>query len=539
MPLRAYNDYLTGRERYAYLLLAIGLGILLIACINFTNLATARSMLRAREIGMRKVLGASRGRLIGQFLGEALVTSFLALFAGCAAAELLLPAFNDFVGLELSLDLVKRPERLAALVGLGLATGLLAGSYPALYLSGFAPLATIQAGTRAKAGGRGLRHGLVVVQFALSMILLVGIGVMYRQIQYMKAHDLRFERENVLVLPVSTRDFADREGAVDRIGAFQEQLAGLSGVASVAASDAVPSRYGGNFMLMLPEGQEDRSPLDWRYTRVDDRFFDTYGIRFVEGRNFSRDFGTDADEGVIVNEAALRVIGWNEGVGRKLKTPSGRQTLTILGVVEDFHYAGVNTPIQPVLHFFGGERNEDYRFLSVRLRQNAAGAALAQIRAAWRAFDPSREPDFFFVDEAYNGLYETEENTARIVTYAALLAVLIACLGLLGLASFTVVQRTKEIGVRKVLGAGVPSIVSLFARQFARPVLLAVVLAAPVAYFLMDRWLADFPYRVALSGQLGIFVLAGAGALAVALLTVSAQTLKAALANPVKALRYE
>lgn len=539
MPLRDFNDYQTGRRSYAVVLLLIGFGILLIACINFTNLSTARSMLRAREIGMRKVLGATRPRLIAQFLSDAMLMSLAGLAAGCILAQLLLPAFNEFVEMELSLGLLQNPERLFALLGIGLVTGLLAGCYPALYLSRLAPLRTIKHQKTAGGGAFGMRNVLVAVQFSLAILLLAGVAVMVLQISYLKDRDLQFAQEDVLVIPFSSGDFADAESAAARIESFKEEIASLASVQSVAASSSVPSRYGGNFTLLKPEDQLDRDPLDWRFAEVDADYFGTYGIEFLEGRNFSKDLGEDVDRGIIINESALRAIGWTTGVGRQLIFPSSGNGWTIVGVVRDFHYQAVSTPIEPVVHVYRGSQHPAYRFVTARLQPGSSAAVLASIESLWQRLDAAGELSYFFVDDVFDELYQSQENTATIVSYAALIALLIACMGLLGLAAFTVVQRMREIAVRKVLGARESSVVALFARQFAAPVVLAAVAALPLAYYLMTLWLADFPYRIDLARHIPLFVAAGILVVAAAILTVGVQTWRFARMDPAVVLRTE
>ncbi len=538
MPLADFNDYLSGRRSYAVVLLLIGFGILLIACINFTNLSTARSMLRAREIGMRKVLGATRPRLIAQFLSDAMLMSLAGLAAGCILAQLLLPAFNDFVEMELSLDLLRHPERLLALTAIGLLTGLLAGSYPALYLSRLAPLRTIT--NQAAGGGRlGLRNALVALQFSLAIILVAGVAVMVLQISYLKDRDLQFAQEDVLVIPVPPSSFADAETAAARVESFKAEIAALASVQSVSASGSVPSRYGGQFTLLKPEDQLDRDPLDWRIAEVDAGYFGTYDIEFLEGRDFSEDFGEDVDQGVIINESALRTIGWAGGVGRKLVFPRSGNSWTIVGVVKDFHYQAASMPIQPVVHVYRGAQHTAYRFVTARLQPGSSADVVASIESLWKQLDAVGELSYFFVDDVFDELYQSQENTATIVSYAALIALLIACMGLLGLAAFSVVQRMREIAVRKVLGAGESSVIALFARQFAVPVVLAAAVALPLAYYLMTRWLADFPYRIDLLQYLPVFAAAGVLVIAVAIITVGLQTWRFARMDPAVVLRTE
>jgi putative ABC transport system permease protein len=373
----------------------------------------------------------------------------------------------------------------------------------------------------------------VVFQFAVAVVLLVGVGTMWQQVRYMQGQDLRFDGEDVVVLDVSARDYPDPEEAVGRIEAFEQQVAGLSGVESVSLSSSRPGQYRGSYTLVSPEDQRDGPPLDWRYAVVDAAYFDTYGIEFAEGRGFDAERSTD-EEVVVINEAAQRALGWDTAVGRTLYNSRG-EPRPIVGVTKDFHYQGLQTQVEPVLHFYGGPVSGGYRFLSARIDRRNAAAVLGGLEAQWGAFDPTRAFTYAFADEAFATLYETEQNLTQMVATAALIAVLVACLGLLGLAAFSAQQRTKEIGVRKVLGASVRSVVGLLARDFALLVAVGFVVGAPIAYLALDRWLDGFAYRTTLSPT--VFILAGAATLAFAVLTVGTQALRAARVDPVESLR--
>ena len=532
--LQLYNE-ITGAHTYAYILLGVALIILIIATINFTNLTTARSVERAREVGMRKVWGALRPELIKQFLQESLLMAVLALLLGLCLLELVLPWFNSLYGLELHTAYLDQPQSILGLFTLTAAVGLLSGCYPAFVLSRYQPGEALKGKLKSKPAGVRLRYGLVIAQFCLAMILMIGTGVMWRQIQFMKNANLNFDRENVIALPVQVSDFRNQAEARIRLETFRNELHQYSGVRSVSSSIQVPGRWPQSFTFAYPTDRDDSQRLRVRRALVDAQFFDTYGMKLIEGRNFSETSATDAQQSLILNEAALRDLGWPNGAGRQIRV--GETVYTVIGVVKDYNFASLANAVAPVLHFYRPPDSEAHRVISVKLAAGNIAAALDFIRDKWRALDSARPPDFFFIDDNFNLLYQSETRLNTVAGAFALLAILIAVLGLFGLSSLMVAQRTKEIGIRKTLGASVVSIVFLLTKVFNKLVIVAFVLACPLAYFAAKRWLQNFAYRVEVSGE--IFALAGVLALAIAFLTISFQSLKAALANPVEALRYE
>lgn len=535
LPLLDVNDTLTGNRQYAYILLAIALATILIACINFINLATARSVERAREIGVRKVLGAERKQLIRQLLSESVLMGLLALVAGVALAQVLLPVFNELYETTLRLHLLQEPAMLLGLLGVGLTVGLLAGSYPALFLSRFEPIKSLRGTSTLRPGGLRLRHGLVVVQFALSIFLIAGTAVMWNQVRYMKTQNLGLDKENVVVLTVDSNDFADPEEATVRLQTFKDELARLPDVQGVASSSRVPGNGFGSFVFARPEGGDDEQPLRLRWVAVDEYFFDTFGVTFAEGRNFIPGSEADRNEALIINEAALRDFGWTDTANKTVRV--GRTDFQVIGVVKDYNYDSLQQAVEPVLHIYRPPDGGAHNFVSVRLRSGDYDASLAAIEAAWTRLDPTRTFDYAFLDQTFDQLYQAQDRLVTVASAFAILAILIACLGLFGLASLMVTQRTKEIGVRKVLGASVPGVAMLLSKDFITLVLVAFVVAAPVAYFAMTRWLEGFAYRIDVG--LGTLVLAGVLALLIALVTVSIQAMRAAMADPVQSLRYE
>ena len=536
LPLLEAHDTFTGNRDYAYILLIIALATILIACINFVNLATARSLERAREIGLRKVLGAVRGQLIAQFLGESVLMGMFALVIGIALTEVLLPFFNALYDLDLAL--LNDPLSAVGLLGLGLVVGLLSGGYPAIFLSRFQPAQSLRGTFKTSRRGLRLRHTLVVVQFALSIVLIAGTGVMWSQVQYMKHRDLAFDQDNVIVLPVELDDFADAEDAAERLTTFKDELTRLSDVRSVSSSTHVPGDWSENYIFIRPEGGDDDKPVRLRWAAVDAQFFDTYDIEFIEGRNFIEGSEADRRESVIINEAALRDFGWTESEGKFIRPGTqGTNEVQVVGVVRDYHFQSLQDEVAPILHIYRPPDGSVHDLISIKIQTTDVTATVNAIGALWQALDPTRPFDFFFVDENFSQLYRVQDRLVTVASAFAILAILIACLGLFGLASLMVAQRTKEIGMRKVLGASASRITLLLSKDFTKLIVVAFVVGAPVTFLAMNRWLENFAYRVEIAWW--IFLAAGLTALLVAFLTVSYQAIKAALANPMKALRHE
>ena len=505
-----------------HLFASIALFILLIAAINFMNLATARFTERAREVGMRKVLGAARHQLIRQFLGESVLLSMLALALTLVLVEATVPTFNALAGKTLTLD--AGPLGWLLLLGAGLGIGLLAGSYPAFALSAFAPLQSLNGGSTPGSAGAWLRKTLVVVQFGLAILLITGTLVTAEQLAYLQNKDLGFNKEQVVVMRLQDAS------ARSRVEALKDALRAEPTVAGVAASYHTP---GGGLGVYYTEVEGVDDPLDLPTYIVDYDFIETMGMEVVAGRAFAEAFATDASAAFMVNEAAVRHFGWDEPLGKTVLW-DGEKRGSVIGVVKDFHYQSLHQAIEPlVIHV-----DPAYlQWLSVRIRPDNVPATLAALQATYRQFDPDHPFEYSFVDEDFAAHYRAEQRMALLMRSAALLAILIACLGLLGLASIMTQRRTKEIGVRKVLGASVPGLVLLLSGDFARLVAVAFAVGAPVAYLILQPWLDAFAYRIALSWQ--TFLAAGLIALVTAVLTVSYQAVRAALADPVKALRYE
>jgi len=519
----------TGDITYIYVFSVIALFILLIACINFMNLSTARSASRAREVGLRKVFGSYRKNLIAQFLSESTLLSLAGLLVSVGLTMLALPLFNHFSGKEMTAAALIQGPVLIAMLVLIIFTGLLAGSYPAFFLSGFQPISVLQG--RLSRGSRSsiLRKVLVVFQFAISIALIVGTGIVLQQIKYMKNKNLGFDKEQLMVVLVQNRD------TVQNFQTVKSELIQNPNIRNVSFSSVVPGQ-GGELRLMIPEGKSKTETYDMYVTRCDHDFLETLGMELIAGRNFSREFTTDTTEAYIVNEIAASKFGWTaeEAVGKTLTFAEGRPG-KIIGVVRDFHFQPLRQSIEPLALMIEEQR---LAFASVKISTVNVSETIEFVKEKWMVREPGREFSYSFMDEDFAARYTAEERLSQILSSFALLAIFIACLGLLGLASFTAEQRTKEIGIRKVLGASVNNIIFHLSKEFAKWVLIANIIAWPAIYVLMNKfWLSSFPYRIRPS--LPIFLVAGAASLLIALLSVGLQVIRASMADPAKSLRYE
>jgi len=518
----------TGGIDYIYAFAAIAFFILLIACINFMNLATARSANRAKEVGMRKVLGANRRKLIFQFLGESLFLSFFAFILALAFSELALPLIRSLSGAEMNLSFMQKPWLVAAAVGFIVFVGILAGSYPATYLASFKPVKVLQGRLKTGLANFHFRSILVVVQFTISIVLIIGTFIIFKQINYMKNEKLGFNEEHVVLLQILDNSM------LRSIETFKVELKRHPGIINVSVSSHIPS-LGARHNAFLPEGfatQESQMMGKWS---VDEDLIPTLGMEIVQGRNFSLGMGTDMKNSILINETAANQIGWDNPIGKTIsEMKEGLVTKTVIGVVRDFHISSLQNALEPILFEYAPS---DYAYISVRLYPGKIKETLSFLETKWKEFDPTGTFDYEFLDVAFNGQYGSEERLNNIFTYFTMIAIFIACLGLFGLASFTAEQRTKEIGIRKILGATELGIVILLSKEFTKWVGIAMILAWPIAYFVMNRWLQDFAYRTSISAW--SFLFSAFVSLVIALITVGFQAVKAARANPVKSLRYE
>jgi putative ABC transport system permease protein len=494
------------------------------------NLSTARAANRAKEVGLRKVVGAQKLQLISQFLGESILAVFLSLGFGMVIAGFTIPLLNDLTGISLSFDVFLEPGMLLFLIGGTVLVGLATGLYPAFVLSAFRPAITLKGVQRAGTRGLALRTVLVVVQFAISVVLIIGTLIMYRQFNFMKSQYLGFEKEQRLVLPL-------REGIniQDNFTLVKDMFSKHSSVTGVTVSSTVPGRELSNFGI-VPVGEENPKSQSMFHMYFDDDFIPVYGIDMVAGRAFHKEMKTDLMGAFLINEAAVRAFGWSspeEALGKRLKTGMGDRVNPIIGVTKNFHYRGLQSEVEPlVMEFLPW-----FRYITLSIDTNDLNGTLAFVKSQWKALWPGNPFEHFFLDTDFDQQYRADERIGNIFGIFTFLGLFIACLGLFGLASNMAEQRTKEIGIRKVLGASVGELVILFSKTFLKPVLLANLIAWPAGYFLMRRWLQDFVYRIDL--DFGIFLLSMLAALCIALLTISYQTIKTATANPIDSLRYE
>ncbi len=519
-----------GNITYVYVLIAIAAFLIVIACINFMNLATARSTARAREVGIRKIVGSTKGSLIRQFLFESLVMSLISVVAAFFLVQFLLPVFNQLSRKQMEIHYLKDPFSIALLLGLGVVVGLMAGIYPAMVLSSFRPVTVLKGRFTTSRKGIRMRNALVIFQFALSIICIAMTLIVYRQMDFMQKKDLGFDKENTVVV--------ERAVTLQNQGeALKQELRRLPGVVNAAGSNTIVS--GGSYYGIMFQAEGDPEVKTTRGMNIDQDFIDTMGLKITQGRGFSREFNEERN--VIINESTIKEFGWNNPVGMKIKylgtegEPTGEYT--IIGVVKDFHYNSLHSPINSFVLLSYPSDQRIFGSLQIKIRPENTGETLASIEQKWKEFNPQEPLGYFFLDDKLDEMYGNEKTSGQIFSIFSLLAIVIACIGLFGLSSYMAEMRTKEIGIRKVLGSTSPKIVLLLSKDFARLVLLAFIVAVPAAYFAMSRWLQNFAYRAGI--QVWIFLLAGMAAVLIAQLTISFQALKAANTDPADALRFE
>jgi ABC-type antimicrobial peptide transport system permease subunit len=525
--LHAYWGYekTMGGIQYVYIFSIIAIFVLLIACINFMNLATARSSNRAQEVGMRKVVGALKQHLIRQFYGESVIFALVSLVFAVGIVFLLLPAFSSLAGKELSFNITGVWTILAGILGITLFTGLVAGSYPALFLSSFQPVKVLKGSLKSGAGSSRFRKILVVFQFTLSILLIIGTTIVYKQLNYMKQKKLGWDREHLISIPM-------RGDIRNSYQILKDELSKDSRILGVTASQQSPSNISSNSGGAQWEGKDPEQTILIGFNAVDYEFTETLDIEMLEGRPFSREFPSDVSSAFLINEEVAKVMDKPSVVGEKFRF-MGREG-TIIGVMKNFHYQSVRENIEPLAIYIAKIR---VSYMLVRIPSQNISDSLRFIEKTWNRIVPAYPFDYQFMDENFDRMYRAEERIGKLLNVFSILAVFVACLGLFGLASFTAEQRTKEIGIRKVLGATVPNITVLLCREFFLLVLLANVIAWPAAYFAMKNWLQNYAYKTGISVL--IFFGAMAAALVIAIISVSFQAIRAAAANPVKSLKYE
>ena len=518
-----------GDIRYVALFMVIAFLILIIACINFINLATARSEIRAREVGVRKVLGANRMQLIRQFLGESVLMADLAAIVAVILVQLVLPAMNDIAGKQLALPLTDWMV-LAVLVLGTILIGLAAGCYPAAYLSGFLPAIVMKGNPETGKKGLGMRQVLVVVQFSMSIFLLVSTAVIQDQLEFIQTKRLGFDKEYIMVVPITGSH------QVPNTPVLKQRLSGMPGVVGVATTTGVPGMRVLPIMEVRPDGMPPEDHLMMATLHVDENFLDVMDIDVIAGRNFSPDWGTDTTGGVLLNETAVRNLGWgtpDDALGRQFERLSFEGVVPgrVIGVVRDFHLRTIHEEIEPAAIM----TSTYHIFVLIRIAPDNIPETIGRIEEVWRDVDPRFPLDYTFLDEDFDALYRTDHQLGEIFAVFAFLAIFVACLGLLGLASFSIQQRTREIGIRKVVGSSVSGIVVLLSKDFMKYVLWANVIAWPLAYLVMTNWLQNYAYNAEI--RYVWFVAGGMLALVIAWLTIGAHAVAASRRNPVNALR--
>jgi putative ABC transport system permease protein len=519
-----------GDIQYVYLFSAIALFILLIACINYMNLATAKSATRAKEVGMRKVIGAVRHQLVRQFLSESMLLVTISLVFALVIVMLALPVLNQFTQKELSFTSLLDPVFVSILIGITLFTGIIAGSYPAFFMTSFNPLSVFKGKVSSALKNGKLRQVLVVTQFSIAVVLIVSTTVVYNQMRYIQNYKLGYSKDQVLLLQAGSDSAINYEG-------FKQRLKSSSNVIEVGRSSRIPSgRLLDSWEAYVAKG-DSMAPADIniKSLSVDEDFISAYQIEMAAGRNFSRDFPTDRTNAFVLNETAVRLLGWKkpeEAVGARFGY--GEIRGQIIGVTKDYHFESLHQKVAPIVMFCQPDR---LGWMSVQVSGGNLKNAIAHIESVWKQQFPEIPFSYEFLDQRFGNLYAREQTQQMLFGIFAGIAIFISCMGLLGLSMFMAELRTKEIGVRKVLGASVTSLVVMLSNDFLKLVLIAILIASPIAWYAMDNWLQDFAYHTSINP--GVFIFAAIISVAIALLTISFQSIKAALMNPVKSLRSE
>jgi len=519
--------------QYVYIFSAIALFILLIACVNFMNLSTARSSNRAREVGVRKVLGSSRKHLVFQFLIESILVTFAAAFIAFVVALSLIPAFNQLAGKNIVVNAHTLNWLVPAMLIIVFSVGALAGSYPAFFLSAFQPINVLKGKLSAGFKGGGLRNVLVVLQFSISIFLIVGTLVIYNQLNYIQSRDLGYDRNQVLIVQNSFE-------LNNQAGTFKQEVKQLPGVVNATMTGFLPTSNQKNTSIFFKDAAFDQKkalfPQTWE---VDEDYVNTLGMKMASGRSFSSQMLTDSS-GIIINEAAAKFLGLNDPINKPLyRSNGGKQDISnsktyhIIGVVKDFNFSSLRDVISPMVLVL----THNTGAVSIRVNTKNLPALMSQIKDKWKQLSPNVQMNYSFMDQDFDAAYRTEQRTGTIFIVFTSLAIIIACLGLFGLAAYAAEQRTKEIGIRKVLGASVSAIAGMLSFDFIKLVLIAILISLPAGWYLMNKWLQDFAYRVNI--QWWVLALAGAAAILIAFITISFQSIKAALSNPVESLRSE
>ncbi len=516
--------------QYVWIFSFVALFVLLLACVNFMNLSTARSASRAKEVGIRKVLGTEKKSLIAQFLTESTVMVFIGLVLAIGLAGLFIGYFNSISGKTLSFADLLRPGYLALLLLLAIVVGALAGLYPAFFLSAFRPIAVLKGNLGGGFQKSNFRSAMVVFQFFTSIMLVTSTIIVFQQLNYIRDKKIGFSKDQVLVIN-------ETDALGNRADAFRNEVANMSGVqaASFAGYLPVANSSRGDMALSLDAVMNEHNSFNAQIWNIDYDYIPTLDMNVLKGRNFSREYGADS-LGIIINETAAKVIGYEDPIGKKLYLPHSdapATVYTIVGVVENFHYESLRQQVGPLCMRLGNNRWA----AAFRVAAPDIQALVKDIESQWKTMAPDMPFSYHFLDEAFDSMYRAEQRAGKVALSFSMLAIVIACLGLFGLTTYMIEQRTKEVGIRKVLGASIKGIVLLLSKDFVKLVLMAILIASPIAWWAMSKWLENFAYRIDI--QWWMFALAGLAAVVIALLTVSWQAIRAAVANPVESLRDE
>lgn len=519
---------------YVYLFSGIGIFILLLACLNFMNLSTARSANRAKEVGLRKVVGAQRTQLIRQFIGESMILTLIAIIISVLLVAISLSIFNNISGKDLAMSYFFNPLLLLGLFGLFIIVSFIGGSYPAFFLSAFRPVEVLQGKLKRGAKSSILRIALVSLQFTVSIVLIIGTLIVSKQLNFIRSARLGYDKDHVIALRIRNEETQKKYEAI------KNELLTHPSILNVSASSSLP--LGQNSFSAHHAVDKPQDDLIMLFTQiVDEDFIETYKMKIIQGRNFSKNYPTDPKEAIIINEAAVKELGWQDNPLDKeieaFMSLRERKKYRVIGVVNDYHFQSLHEEIQPLVLYNANPFGGNYYRMSLRVRPENIQESIAFLKSKWKEFDSQYPLEFAFLDDQYDALYRTEERLGQLFGYFTALAIIIGCLGLFGLSAFSAEQRTKEIGIRKVLGATIPGVIFLLVREFTKWVLVAILIAWPVGYYIMHSWLQNFAYRIGL--RFDIFFLAAALAMTIAIITVTYQAVKAALSNPVDSLRNE
>jgi len=518
-----------GDIAYVYIFSAVAFLVLLIASINYMNLATARSLRRAREVGIRKVMGSHKRQIILQFLVESLLFTFIAMLASILLLLAILPFFNDLLNKEIGPDFLLHRQILFSLFGIIVLVGVLSGSYPAFYLSSFKPVAVLKSNSSSKAGNSFMRKVLVILQFGISVTMIISTWIIYEQLEFLRTKDLGFDKEQIIRIAMFNEEMRSK------IPVLKDELRKLPLVVEAGSATTSPGYGIGKNLINVEDENGAMVERGIDLYGIDYDYLPALGFQVMEGRNFSRDFPSDTTRAVIVTEAMAKRMNWDSSIGKKFQfgIQDDAPFLEVIGVVKDYHHRSLYDVIEPILFYL----SENNSILHVKLKEGDPAEGLEQVESAWTKVFPNRPFEYNFLDQEFDEQYQDDQRRGKIFSIFSLLTIIIASLGLLGLAAYTTEQRTKEIGIRKVVGASLSQIVFLISRDFMLLIIIAVILAFPLAYFFINDWLQQFAYRTEI--HLMTFVLAALLALGITLITIAYHTLRAASANPATSLREE